>query len=190
MTARGSICAVAGAVCLAALVICGGCGSAAAGTTSTRPAGTGATDAHAAPARVRGRAPVRRTPDPGTLPQTDARPGTGRALQAQLRTLWVAIVTGSTRVGRSVFFPESAYRQVKAIPDPSADYSERLLAQFDLDLGAYRAHLGRRPASSRLVDVEVDAALAQWIPPGVCENAVGYWHLPGVRMVYATDARR
>jgi hypothetical protein len=128
--------------------------------------------------------------DPGTLPQTDVRPGFGRVFDAQMRTLWVAIVGASRRIGRTVFFPEAAYRQLKAIPDPSADYISRLRALFDLDIGAYHAHLATRPASARLVDVEADPALAQWIPPGACENSIGYWHLPGTRLVYLTGARR
>ncbi len=128
--------------------------------------------------------------DPGRLPQTDTEPGFGRVLAAQMRTLWAAIVAGSTRIGRATFFPESAYRQLKAIPDPSGDYTYRLLALYDLDIGAYHAFLGRRPAAARLVDVEADPGLAQWIPAGACENSIGYWHLPGTRLVYVTGARR
>jgi len=128
--------------------------------------------------------------DPGTLPQTGVRPGFGRRFQVQIRTLWAAIVGGSTRIGRAAFFPESAYRQLKAIAYPTADYKDRLLALYDLDIAAYHAHLGARPSAARLVDVAADAALAQWIPPGVCENSVGYWHLPGTRLVYTTGRTR
>jgi hypothetical protein len=107
-----------------------------------------------------------------------------------MRVLWAGIRTGSARTARAAYFPESAYGQLKAIGDPSADYTYRLLAMFDADLAAYHAHLGARPAASRLVDVEADPALVQWIPPGVCENSIGYWHLPGVRLVYATGRYR
>ncbi len=166
-----------------------GCGAAASPHPTTSAQGTGTA---IAPARVaaRARKVAVRPIDPGRLPQTDAEPGFGRALTAQLATLWAAIAADSTRIGRAAFFPEAAYRQLKAIPDPLGDYTYRLLALYDLDIGAYHASLGRRPESARLVEVEADPGLAEWIPAGACENSIGYWHLPGTRLVYVAGARR
>jgi hypothetical protein len=160
------------------------------GTVSTQVARAAAGSATTAALPPR---PVRvqvRTVDPGTLPQTAATPAFGAVFGSQMRTLWTAIVTGSPRLARAVFFPESAYRQLKAIPSPSSDYIYRLLAFLDLDIAAYHAHIGSTPAAARLVAVEAESALAAWIPAGACENAVGYWHLPGTRLVYTVAGRR
>ena len=37
---------------------------------------------------------------------------------------------------------------------------------------------------ARLVRVIVPAADAAWVSPGACYNSVGYWHVPGARVVY------
>jgi hypothetical protein len=98
--------------------------------------------------------------------------------------LWTAVVTGRSRAGMQAFFPLSAYRQVKAIYDPAADWNSRLAGDFRLDVAAARRLLGHGAAHARLVRVIVPAAQAAWIDPGVCENAVGYWHVGGARLVY------
>ena len=105
--------------------------------------------------------------------------------------LWSAIVADSANQGRRVFFPESAYLKMKSgiLPDPAGDYTGRLIAFFDLDLAAYHTHLGTDPAAARLVAVESNPSLAAWIPPGACENTIGYWHLPGTRLVYQSGGR-
>ena len=72
-----------------------------------------------------------------------------------------------------------------AIRDPAADYRTRLLALYDLDVAAYH----RWASGSRLVRVTLNPSLAAWIPPGACENRIGYWHLPGVRLVVARRHR-
>ena len=33
----------------------------------------------------------------------------------------------------------------------------------------------------------MNPAQAAWIAPGSCENSIGYWHLPGVRLVYSSQ---
>jgi hypothetical protein len=126
------------------------------------------------------------TTDPGLLPQTDQEPSTGAALQAQLQVLWAAIVANSATGALPVFFPRTAYLQMKAgvLGDPDADYTDRLLAFYDLDVAAYHQQLGPGVAGATLVSVGVDPAAAAWIGPGQCENTIGYWHLPGVRLVY------
>jgi hypothetical protein len=115
------------------------------------------------------------------------RPSDESALDASLGVLWNAIVTGSSSEALGVFFPQSAYVKMKTgvIPDPSADYVDRLIAFYRLDITAYHDWLGPRPAGARLVGASFDAGYPTWIPPGDCENLIGYWHLPGVRLVYS-----
>ncbi|MFI5035499.1 MAG: hypothetical protein ACHQFZ_04770 [Acidimicrobiales bacterium] len=123
--------------------------------------------------------------DPGRLPQTTAEPATGAALNHQMAVLWQAIVRDDVPLGWKVFFPESAYIRMKTglIPDPPGDFTGRLLGFYDLDLGAYHLLVARGGAPT-FVGVEAVHADAAWIRPGYCENLIGYWHLPGVRLVY------
>jgi hypothetical protein len=131
--------------------------------------------------------PVTTTVDPGLLPQTTAEPDSGAALDASVGVLWNAIVAGTSDPALSVFFPRTAYLRMKTgiIPNPAGDYVDRLVAFYRLDIHAYHAYLGSGAAGARLVGVDSDTAYASWIPPGSCENLIGYWHLPGVRLVYS-----
>jgi len=74
------------------------------------------------------------------------------------------------------------------LSDPSSDYAGRLIAFYDLDVPAYHQALGSDGGSAVLVSIDADPSLARWIPPGTCENKMGYWHLPGVRLVYRTTS--
>jgi len=124
-------------------------------------------------------------PSPGSLPQTSTEPGFTAGLDAQMAILWRAIRSDSMSLGQTVFFPRGAYLQMKtgAIPDPKSDYADRLIGFFDLDLAAYhRLIIAGNP--STLLRVGVNPADAKWIPAGVCENKIGYWHVPGVRLVF------
>jgi len=67
--------------------------------------------------------------------------------------LWLAIRYGRPRFGRPAFFPLAAYRQVKAIPFPAADWHNRLYADFRLDVAAAHSLLGRGARKARLVRV-------------------------------------
>jgi hypothetical protein len=129
--------------------------------------------------------------DAGKLPQTRALPSSGAPLTASMQTMWNALVAGSPSAARPVFFPEGAYLQMKTgrIAYPASDYKWRLIAFYDLDIAAYHAHLGRTPSAAKLVAVHANPALARWIAPGACENSVGYWHLPGTRLVYTLGGR-
>jgi hypothetical protein len=119
------------------------------------------------------------------LRQTRVKPSARASVfAAEMTDLWAAVVTGKSALGRPAFFPLSAYRQVKAIVDPAADWHDRLIADFRLDVGAAHALLGRRARQARLVRVIVPSAQASWIPPGVCANGVGYWHVAGARVLY------
>jgi hypothetical protein len=171
----------------AALVIMSGCGGSASSTTTTRTAiAVPPALRRAAPERVR----VRRTPDPGTLPQTDAKPSSGPALTVRMQVLWRAIIRDAPSLAKPVFFPESAYRQVKAIWNPGGDYRTRIWAIFTRDVAAYRRALGAHAVNARLVGTIAAPGAAGWVPTGVCENAVGYWHLPGTRLVYVIGRTR
>jgi len=119
---------------------------------------------------------------PGSLPQTQVEPTFGAPFHAQMRQLFRAIKNDSAPIGATVFFPEAAYLSMKDIDNPAGDYTYRLVALFNLDLAAYHQKLfGGAPTT--LVGVDANAHYAQWIPPGYCENKIGYWHEPGVRLV-------
>ena len=112
-------------------------------------------------------------------------PPVGAKLTARFTALFADIRHDDLARARALFFPESAYVAMKTgqIPDPSADYVDRLLAFYQLDLAAYQRFIFSG-ATVSLVGVHANASLAAWIAPGVCENSIGYWHVPGVRLVY------
>jgi hypothetical protein len=107
-----------------------------------------------------------------------------RCFQAEMAALWRGIRTNSLATARRAFFPESAYARVKAIADPQADYSGRLLSEFRLDIAAAHELPGAGAPETRLVTVNVPRAYAHWVPPGACYNSVGYYELPNARLVY------
>jgi hypothetical protein len=124
-------------------------------------------------------------PSDATMAQTRARPRASTAVfRAEMTDLWAAVTSGRIAFGLRSFFPLGAYRQVKAIADPAADWHNRLVADFSLDVTAAHHFLGRSAHSARLVRVIVPDAEASWINPGVCYNSVGYWHAAGARIVY------
>jgi hypothetical protein len=106
-----------------------------------------------------------------------------------MRVLWRAIRGDSPASARPAFFPEGAYAQLKAVGDPQADYTYRLLEDFALDIRAAHEVLGPGAASARLASVEVTGAYAHWVPPSVCENRLGYYEVPNSRLLYREDGR-
>jgi hypothetical protein len=102
-----------------------------------------------------------------------------------MAALFRAIATDNPERVRGLFFPEAAYVTMKTgrIPAPASDWTDRLWAFFVLDVGAYHRQLLGHGAA-HFVRVVVNPAYANWIPTGVCENGYGYWHEPGVRLVY------
>ena len=122
--------------------------------------------------------------------QTSIEPSFGAPLTAMLRHLYLAISTDSPRSAYSLFFPRAAYVSMKVglIPNPALDYQDRLIAFFNLDVGAYHQRLAGHPAPT-FVRVNANPTLATWIAPGVCENRIGYWHVPGVRIVVRRAGR-
>jgi hypothetical protein len=130
------------------------------------------------------------TADPGTLPQTDQLPsGSTPAFQAEMAALWAGVVSDSVPAALPAFFPEAAYVQLKAIYSPQTDYADRGAAEFGLDLGAAHQILGSNPGSAGLVGVVVPQQYAHWVPPGTCENGVGYYEVANSRLVYEQDGQ-
>jgi hypothetical protein len=127
---------------------------------------------------------------PGSLPQTRSEPSFGTPFQRQMNQLFRAIKNDSNAIGATAFFPEAAYVSMKTgeIPSPSSDYADRLVHLFDLDLAAYHSRIFNG-AKVTFVHAIADAHDAQWIAPGVCENKIGYWHVPGVRLVLRRGTR-
>lgn len=134
-----------------------------------------------APAAPRPRRPP--GPAPGTLPQTAQVPSAAtRAFRAEMAALWRGVEAGSAGPAMPAFFPEAAYVQLKTIGDPQGDWQDRLVGDYQLDLAAAHALLGG--AQAQLVGVQVPSGYAHWVPPGVCDNGVGYYEVPNSRVLY------
>jgi hypothetical protein len=126
----------------------------------------------------------------GDLPQTAAFPSSNSPeFLAEMAALWDAVVSGSPERGLPAFFPEAAYKQVKAERDPAADWESRLLGGYDLDIGAAHTLLGPGAASAQLIGVRVYATTAHWVVPGRCYNKVGYFEVPNSRVIYQVDGQ-
>jgi hypothetical protein len=186
--------ALVAAVSLAAGVLLAGCGGSPGPPPSAAPssaAGTGSPSAKSAPPTASmtphatasappSARPV--APGAGALPQTRAFPSTRTAaFDNAMADLWLAVTTGNPRFARPGFFPLAAYKQVKAIPYPVPDWQNRLWSDFVLDVRAAHRLVG---SGARLDRVVVPKMYAAWVYPGACANKIGYWHVPGARVVY------
>lgn len=120
------------------------------------------------------------------LVQTSAFPsGQAAQFQTEMRALWAGIASGSARMALAAFFPRAAYIQLKAVSNPAADYQDRLLAHFSFDIAAAHRYVSAAGSPAHLLYVALHPANAAWIDPGSCWNRIGYWHLPGARLVYS-----
>ena len=120
---------------------------AARGTSRPLLAPTGSSPTLAAPPA----APVGPVSPDGALPQTGESPSAASStFRAQMAYLWQAVVSGDPADALPAFFPLAAYRQVKTVPDPAADWGDRLLGGFALDIRAAHDLLG--PAAADGVD--------------------------------------
>jgi hypothetical protein len=159
--------------------------STATGAGSSPPAATPArtaTSARSATPQASPTAALPVAPGAGALPQTRALPRTdSAAFRNAMADLWLAVTTGNPRFARPGFFPLAAYKQVKAIPYPVPDWQDRLWYDFVLDVRAAHRLLG---SGARLDRVIVAGKYAAWVYPGACHNKIGYWHVPGARVVY------
>ena len=122
--------------------------------------------------------------DPATLPQTRERPREGDAFQARARVLWDAIVLDDADRALPFFFPLGAYRQVKAVANPEADWKRRLVAAFKRDVHHLHESLGGHASEAKLVELEVATERAHWVEPGVEGNKLGYWRVFGSKLRY------
>jgi hypothetical protein len=114
--------------------------------------------------------------------QTKALPRTDNAAFRNLvADVWLSVTTGNADYARPAFFPVAAYKQVKAIAYPDSDWTSRLWYDYGLDVKKAHQLVG---SGARLVNVLVAGNYATWVPPRACHNNVGYWHVPGSRVVY------
>ena len=128
-------------------------------------------------------APIDGAVDPATLPQSRDRPSaSGADFDARVAALWSAIVTDDPSQGMPFFFPLPAYRQVKDVPDPGADWKRRLVAAYAHDIHALHRRLGDDPSQAKLVALEVPEARARWVEPGEEYNKIGYYRVFGSRL--------
>jgi hypothetical protein len=74
--------------------------------------------------------------------------------------------------------------QLKGIGDPRGDYTDRLMADFALDIRSAHQLLGAGADGAQLVGIDVPGGYAHWVPPGACYNTVGYYEVPNSRVVY------
>jgi hypothetical protein len=91
------------------------------------------------------------------------------------------VTTGKPKFALPAFFPVAAYEKLKAIAYPESDWENRLWHDFTLDVAAAHALVGK---NAKLVQVIVPTKYAAWVYPGGCDNSIGYWHVPGARVVY------
>jgi hypothetical protein len=124
-------------------------------------------------------------PSAATLPQTQTLPSTtDTAFKNLIHDFWLAVTTGNADYAKPAFFPLKAYERVKPIADPAQDWQNRLWDEFALDVAAVHPLIGQHATLLRVV---VPGQYAIWVPPGACDNSIGYWHVPGPRVVYERD---
>jgi hypothetical protein len=80
------------------------------------------------------------------------------------------------------FFPLTAYAQVKAIANPSADWHARLVAHYARDIHALHATLGPNASHAVFVAADVPMDRARWVDPGEEYNRIGYFRVYGTKL--------
>jgi hypothetical protein len=170
-----------------------GCGSTSQSSVPARTASATATTASSTTTtaiRRRSGRHRRPRPSPGSLPPTHQFPAADTAgFRARIAVLWAGVRAGTVRPALPAFLPEGAYAQVKAIADPDADYEDRLVREYDLDIVAAHALLGAHARTAELVDTDVPSGYGHWVPPDACYNRIGYYEVPNSRVVYREDGQ-
>jgi hypothetical protein len=124
-------------------------------------------------------------PPAADLPQTHDRPeASGAAFDARVAALWAGIVADDPARAMPFFFPLGAYRQVKDVADPEADWKHRLVAAYAHDVHALHARLGDNAGGATLLGIDVPEAHARWVEPGEEYNKLGYYRVFGSRLRY------
>jgi len=160
------------------LASCGGTSSKAAPTTTSEST----TTTTVAPTTTT-------TVDPGTLPQTDEKPtGTGTEFDSRMKVLANAIITNTPDTAVSAFFPVSAYKQTKKNTDPAADWKNRLIANFKVDVADANKKLGANAKNAVFTGATVPAT-AVWVKPGEEYNVGPYWRVFKAQMNFTVDAK-
>jgi hypothetical protein len=130
------------------------------------------------------------TVDPGVLPQTHVLPSADTAaFSSRVQGLWQAIVSGEVQPAMPFFFPLSAYEQVKGISNPQADWQNRLVGYYGLDIQAAHNLLGPDAAGAEFVGVTVPTVRATWVLPGQEYNKGPYYRVYGTRVTYKIGGR-
>ncbi len=161
------------------IAACGGSSSKATETTTTQEPATTTT---APPTTTT-------TVDPGTLPQTDEKPsGTGAEFEARMKTLANAIINNTPDSAISTFFPISAYKQTKKNTDPAADWKNRLIANFKVDVADANKKLGANAKNAVFTGVTVPNT-AVWVKAGEEYNVGPYWRVFKTQMNFTVDGK-
>ena len=126
------------------------------------------------------------TTDPGTLPQTNQFPAANTPqFTGEMQALWNGVMQGSVQPALPAFFPRSAYVQLKTgIYDPAGDWTNRLVADYALDIQAAHALIASDPSAASLVSVSVPEQYGHWIDAGICANGIGYYEVANSRLEY------
>jgi hypothetical protein len=120
------------------------------------------------------------------LPQTSAYPSARTVRFKELMaSLWAGVVHDSVGPALGAFFPKGAYLQLKDIAGAAPDWTNRLVHDYSLDIAAAHALVGQNASTARLLRVDVEPSYGHWVEPGVCDNGVGYYEMPGARVVYS-----
>jgi len=125
-------------------------------------------------------------PESPLLPQThDVPHAAGAAFEARTQALWQAIVNDDPDRAMPFFFPLDAYRQVKDVTDPAADWKHRLVAAYRRDIHALHTRLGADGGDAKLLGLDVPDARARWVEPGEEWNKIGYYRVFGTKLRYS-----
>ena len=116
------------------------------------------------------------------LPQTDARPSASSpAFRRRLDLLWEAVVLDDPDRALFAFFPLEAYKQVKAIDDPTVDWNQRLVAAFARSIHTWHDRVGE---GATLEGVALREDRVRWMPPGSEGNHLGYFRVTRAQLTY------
>lgn len=121
------------------------------------------------------------------LPQTDDKDKPSlrsKSWEKRVALLFKAIQTDDPQAAIPAFFPELAYQQVKAIPNPSADWKARLIKAFERDIHEAHKKLGNGAMSAVLAGMDVPEDKARWMKPGSEGNKVGYYRVLDSKLRY------